>query len=428
MTNFSKIYVLDTNVVVHDPGAVEKFEENEVVLPITVIEELDSLKKGQGEIPYSARQALRIIDSYRNRGNITKGVGLPGGGRLRVETRTSNGLPFGRNKPDDRIIGTALLLKKKHEGRGKGDGPRQVILVSKDTAVRIKGQSLGVRAEDFRTDKTTLFQQYGHLLNEREDVNGIRSVRYMRSGEGIYRLYGDGLSEEIRRERAVSGIRPQNPEQECAVDALLSDGTDVVALTGKAGSGKTLLALAAGLHLCEKSHPGRRVDKVVVVRPTVPVGGNDMGFLPGELDEKMRPWAAPVLDNLDIIVETPEHVKDEKRASRYRSSYYLLENGLVQVQPITYVRGRSLFNSFFIIDEAQQLRPLDIKTLLTRAGRGTKVVLCGDMDQIDTPYLDATSNGLAYLISRFINDERFCYLRLQRSARSPLADKAAEIL
>jgi PhoH-like ATPase len=227
----------------------------------------------------------------------------------------------------------------------------------------------------------------------------------------------------IKRRRALSGILPRNIEQECAVDALSADEITVVALTGQAGSGKTLLALAAGLHAYEKG----KYEQIMVARPIVPMG-NDIGYLPGEIEDKIRPWMQPVFDNLDVIVKTPNERKDDTYVSKYRSPDYLVETGIIHIEPLTYIRGRSLPKKFLIVDEAQNLRPLDVKTILTRAGEGTKVALTGDLDQIDTPYLDTWSNGLSYMISRFINEEFFCYLNLRKSARSALAERAAELL
>jgi len=416
-----KTYVLDTSVLVHDPHALEKFEDNHLVLPITVIEELDGLKRGRGSVSYSAREALRLLDNFRGKGDISKGVPLDGGGSIRivVEAPDLHGVkPSGDNK----IVRTAVNLKN-----SLSDEDPPVVLVSKDLAVRIKAEAQGVPAQDYKHDKTSVFKEYGRLIDEKDEEhkNGILSVRYQLSagGERIFRLWGRENEMQIKRMRAVSGISPRNIEQECAIDALSAEEVDVVALTGRAGTGKTLLALAAGIHMYEKKH----YEQVMVARPVVPMG-QDLGFLPGDVEEKLRPWMQPIFDNLDVIIGTPSEKKDERFVSKYRSSNYLIESGAVHIEPLTYIRGRSLPRRYLIIDEAQNLRPLDVKTILTRAGEGTKVVFTGDLDQIDTPYLDAHSNGLSYLISRFINEEIFCYLNLSKSARSALAEKAAELL
>ncbi len=419
-----KVYVIDTNVLVHDPEALLRFEENEIVLPIAVIEELDGLKRGHGEIPTSVRQALRLIDSFREQGNLSRGVPLPSGGSLRVET--TEDAPRARVSADNSIIMTAVKL---------GAHSRQpVVLVSKDLAVRIKAEALGVAAQDYRNDKTTIFQRCGRLLDEGLACD-VRSVVYQREGDQIVRLRGGREPEPVRRRRNLLGISAKNVEQECALDALVTPDIDVVALTGKAGTGKTLLALAAGIDQTSEFRAARTAaerpgyEQVMVARPIVPLG-HDLGFLPGQVEEKLGPWMQPVHDNLDVIVATPRDQRKDARgaATRYKSSDYLIESGIVKIEPLTYIRGRSLPRRFLIVDEAQNLRPLDVKTIITRCGEGTKIVLTGDLDQIDQPYLDATSNGLSYLISRFIDQENFCYLQLTTSARSALAEQAAELL
>jgi len=408
-----KIFVLDTSVLVHDPNALERFEDNHLVIPLTVIEELDGLRKGRGLISFAAHEALCKIDDFHGNGGCSHTRPPANGSCLRI--LTENGETAGLS-PDDKIIRSAIMQKREA-------GATPVILISKDTAVRIKAEAHGLKAQDYHNDHTELFTRYGRVLDSTDYANGIESIRYQLSGDMIYRLWGRDTQMPIKRQRSLSGIAPRNMEQECAMDALSSDEISVVALTGRAGSGKTLLALAAGLHLYEKS----RHDQVMVTRPTVPMG-NDLGYLPGEVEDKLRPWMQPIFDNLDAIIKTPCERKDDRYVSKYRSLDYLVDSGVIHIEPLTYIRGRSLPKKFLIVDEAQNLRPLDVKTILTRAGEGTKVVLTGDLHQIDTPYLDTYSNGLAYLISRFINEEFFCYLNLRKSARSALAERAAELL
>jgi PhoH-like ATPase len=419
-----KIFILDTNVLIHDPEAFLNFADNDVVLPITVIEELDKLKRGNGEIPYSARQTLRLIDSYRETGNLSSGVDLPRGGSLRVVI--NEGMSLHRPSNDNRIISTAVSLADNQ------DNSQPVILVSKDTSVRIKADTLGLVTQDYLKDKTTVFQKYGNIMDDDTEINGIKSVKYLKSGDKIFRAYGEDKMELIKRQRSVMSVSPKNMEQECAIDALLATNINLVALTGRAGTGKTLLALASGLYFCTKTPPkvssdfSRKYEQVMVARPIVPLG-NDLGFLPGDINEKLHPWMQPIYDNLDVIVgTTDEHVEDKD--TNYRSSDYLVESEIVHIEPLTYIRGRSLPKRFLIIDEAQNLRPLDVKTIITRCGEGTKVIFTGDLEQIDSPFLDAASNGLAYLINRFIQEENFCYLNLKQSARSALAEQAAELL
>ena len=419
-----KIFVLDTNVLIHDPEAILHFDDNDVVLPITVIEELDRLKRGNGEIPYSARGALRLIDSFRATGSLSKGIILPNGGTLQVIMDEKN--PVLKSSNDNKIISTAVALAESEEEK------RPVALVSKDTSVRIKADTLGLVTQDYLTDKTTIFRKYGNVEEGELATEEIRSARYLQSGDKIYRAYGENKMELIRRQRSIMNISPKNVEQECAMDALLADSVNVVALTGRAGTGKTLLAIAAGLHFCTKTYSKssservNRYEQVVVARPIVPLG-NDLGFLPGELKEKLHPWMQPIYDNLDVIVGTSDEHVDDKDIE-YTSADYLIESDIVHIEPLTYIRGRSLPRRYLIIDEAQNLRPLDVKTIITRCGEGTKVVFTGDLEQIDSPFLDAASNGLAYLINRFIQEENFCYLNLKQSARSPLAEQAAGLL
>lgn len=420
-----KIFILDTNVLIHDPESIFRFEENEVIIPVSVIEELDELKKGQGEIPYSARHALKLLDSLRANGNagsagqsLSQGVTVPNGkgGTLRIELNEELVMSL-KPSADNRIISVAVNIS--------ADTTVPVIVVSKDTAVRIKAESLGIMAQDYKNDKTSVFKQYGRLLESEDTLDSIRSVRYMKSGDSIIRVHGDTQT-PIKRGKSIDGLVPKNEEQECAIDALLNPSITVVALTGCAGSGKTLLSLGAALHQTTKGNP--LYEQVLVARPVVPVG-NDIGYLPGDVEDKLKPYMQPIFDNLEVLVNTPKGViKDNKLASKYRNYQYLIDSGIIQIEPLTYIRGRSLPKRYFIVDEAQNLRPLDIKTIITRCGEGTKIVFTGDLNQIDHPFLDSMSNGLAYLISKFINLESFCYLNLSRSARSTLAEVAAELL
>ena len=414
-----KTFVLDTNVLIHDPESIFKFEENNVIIPMPVIEELDKLKKGHGEIAYSARHALKNIDLLRERGNIAGGVLLETGGTVTVEyiPHLSDAL-----SPDNKIITTAMRIL---ESTNK-DKYRPVILVSKDTAVRIKSESVGLYAEDYKNDKTAVFQQYGNVLGDKDYTNGMLSVRYKHSMEDIHRIHGEDKRSRVKRGKSLENIIPKNIEQECAIDALVNPDIEVVALTGSAGTGKTVLALAAGIHQTTKKSP--LYEQVLVARPVVPMG-NDLGYLPGDIDEKLAPWMQPIFDNLEVIVNTPTgQFKDNTAISKYKNYQYLIESGILQIEALTYIRGRSLPKRYFIIDEAQNLRPLDVKTIITRCGEGTKIVFTGDLHQIDTPYLDAMSNGLAYLIGRFINEENFCYLNLKESVRSRLAEQGARLL
>ena len=248
----------------------------------------------------------------------------------------------------------------------------------------------------------------------------------MQADSGIIRLQGKDGESKIKSGRSLDNISPKNTEQECAIDALTRPEIEIVALTGTAGTGKTLLALSAALHQTTKKSP--LYEQVLVARPTIPLGGIDIGYLPGDIKEKLNPWMQPIFDNLEIIVGTPRGLIKDNISMKYRSYQYLIDSGVIQIEPLTYIRGRSLPRRYFIVDEAQQLRPIDIKTIITRCGEGTKIVFTGDLEQVDHPFLDSHSNGLAYLIDRFINEENFCYLNLNKTARSSVAEQASRLL
>lgn len=420
-----KTFVLDTNVLIHDPDAFLNFADNDIVLPIKVIEELDRIKKGDGEIPFSARHALRKIESFRDKGengsNLSKGVNLPGGGVLKIETGTGRNKRIKEQKNDNLIISAALRLKASMNGSGGN-----VVLVSKDTAVRIKADALDLITQDYLNDKTTVFQSHGNVIRGNGSTNGIKSVRYQEEGDNIFRWYEREKYEKIRRKKSVEGIESKNIEQECAIDALTNPRILSIALTGRAGSGKTLLAIAAGLHQVTKKNP--LYDQLIVARPIVSIG-KDLGALPGDLKEKLDPWMQPIYDNFDVIMGSQERQEgDKEAANNYKHCEYLIDKGILHIQALSHIRGRSLPRRYIVIDEAQNLRPVDIKTIVTRSGEGSKVVFTGDMEQIDDNYLDSASNGLAHLISRFINEPHFCYLNLQESVRSHLAERGAELL
>lgn len=422
-----KIFVLDTNVLIHDPNSIFSFDEHDVVIPFVVLEELDRLKRGHGEIAASARAALRLVDHLRERGPLISGIEMGTGGLLSISIALSSsvsGFMDGVSE-DNKIIKTALGVVEKRQTDETGNIV-PVILVSKDVTVRIKAEACGIEAEDYKNDKTTLFQKYGRVLEESDYTNGIHSIRYLRSVEDIYRLQGADNRTKIKNGKSLDGISAKNVEQRCAIDALINPDIEVVALTGSAGTGKTLLALAAGIHQTTKKSP--LYEQVVVARPVVPMG-NDIGYLPGDITEKLAPWMQPIFDSLEVIVKTPKgHFKDDTSTTPYRSFQYLIDSDVLQIEALTYIRGRSLPQRYFIVDEAQNLRPIDVKTIITRCGEGTKIVFTGDLNQIDTPYLDARSNGLAYLISRFINEENFCYLNLSCTVRSRLAEQGARLL
>ncbi len=436
-----KIFVLDTNVLLHDPRAIFSFEENDVVVPIVVIEELDKFKKGVDEIGRNARQVSRILDELRLKGKLSVGVKLESGGDLRVELNHQSPAVLPNEliaaKADNRILSTALNLKN--------DG-LPVILVTKDTNLRIKADALGMTAEDYESDTITLDELYSgetELLVEPGAIDDFYARGELQPADPMplpnqFALLRNSANESqtalarfskqksvfvpiSTAKHGVWGISAKNKQQQFALDLLLNDDIRLVTLVGKAGTGKTLLALAAGL---EKTIEARTFQRLVVSRPVFPLG-KDIGFLPGDIEEKLRPWMQPIRDNLDFLVGSsggPGRVKGKKDLQS------LFDLGMIEVEPLTYIRGRSMPNQYLIIDEAQNLTPHEIKTIITRAGEGTKVVLTGDPYQIDNPYIDSSSNGLTFVVDRFKEETIAGHITLVKGERSDLAELAATLL
>lgn len=436
-----KLFVLDTNVILHDSTCLRQFEEHDLAVPITVLEELDQFKKGNGEIHYHAREFLRALDELT--GDILCGTGAPLGeglGHIRViiDSKIDPTLRdiLLTDSPDHRILSVALRLKQE-------EPHRQVILVTKDTSLRLKAKSFSLPAQDYTTDKAesleslysgrrTLTGLPGTLIDRIYDdsdsvlVDDVPDLKDPRPNENFVLKNGSksalvtcrGNSRVLTRVNKVSafGITPRNSEQSFALAALLDDSIQLVTLTGKAGSGKTLLALAAGLE-CRKNYR-----QILLSRPTVPLSNKDLGFLPGDISAKLDPYMQPLFDNLSVIrQEQGGHDRNDKLQE-------LLDNQKLEVTPLAYIRGRSLQRVFFIIDEAQNLTPHEIKTIITRAGEGTKIVLTGDIRQIDHPYLDSRSNGLTYLINRMVGQSIYAHVALEKSERSLLAELASDLL
>ncbi|MFT4627617.1 MAG: PhoH-like ATPase [Myxococcota bacterium] len=437
MTTDIRTYVLDTNVILHDPNAVFAFQEHELVVPMTVIEEVDRFKKDLNEVGRNARSFSRLLDGMRGSGSLKDGVRLPGGGLIRVDHASSPvDLPFdwGANSNDNRILWTVLELH--------GRRANEVVLVTRDTNMRLKCDALGVPAEDYQNAHINVDEQYqgfrdaqveGRLIDELHEhgrcelpnLAELRPNEFLmleaedRIGQkGLARVGADGehLRRVGRHREGVWGIFARNKEQLFALELLLDDSIPLVTLNGLAGTGKTLLAIAAGLRMVADE---RRYRRMLVSRPIFPLG-RDIGFLPGGVDEKLNPWMKPVFDNLELILSS----RDEGGA-QYST---LFEQGLMQVEPLTYIRGRSIPQQFLLIDEAQNLTPHEVKTVLTRAGEGTKVVLTGDPNQIDHPYVDAMSNGLTYTVERFKESGLAGHVTLRKGERSPLAELAARLL
>jgi PhoH-like ATPase len=436
-----KIFVIDTNVLLHDPRAIFSFEENDVIIPIVVIEELDKFKKGIDEIGRNARQVSRILDEFRQKGKLSQGVQLDGGGNLRVELnhQSPQHLPneLIATKADNRILATALNLK--HDNL-------PVVLVTKDTNLRIKADALGLRAEDYESDTITLDELYAGETELSVDPGVIdefyaegelppadpkpypnqfvlikNSANPSQTALSRYSQQKNVLVPIANIKHGVWGITARNKQQQFALDLLLNDDIRLVTLVGRAGTGKTLLALAAGL---EKTIENRAFQRLVVSRPVFPLG-KDIGFLPGDIEEKLRPWMQPIRDNLDFLMGASAIAG---RAKGKKDLQSLFDLGMIEVEPLTYIRGRSMPNQYLIVDEAQNLTPHEIKTIITRAGEGTKVVLTGDPYQIDNPYIDSSSNGLTFVVDRFKEEPIAGHITLVKGERSDLAELAATLL
>ena len=440
-----KTFVLDTNVLIHDPDALFQFGDNRVVLPIVVIEELDNLKRLHDERGRNSRLVTRRLDELRGQGNLSQGVKLSNGGLFRIELNSaSENLPFNfTSKADNRILGTALYLK------GKGE---KVIFISKDMNVRIKAEVFGLEVQDYEKEKIKFEELYPGWREQRVKDEVIDSFYKKKKValEGpflpneflVMRSETDDKKSAIARydkkENAVValrfekehpwGLKPLNVQQKFAFEALLDENIMLVTLVGIAGTGKTLLALGSALKKVFDDNVFRRL---LITRPVIPMG-KDLGFLPGSKEEKLAPWMGAIYDNMEFLLETSgEKEKIKEQGKMYDSEEaieYLFSTGKLQIEALAYIRGRSLPKQFMIVDEAQNLTPLEIKTIISRAGEGTKVVLTGDPYQIDNPYLDATSCGLTYCVERFKGQEIFAQINLAKTERSLLAALAAELL
>jgi PhoH-like ATPase len=436
-----KNYILDTNVLLHDPNSLLKFEDNNVLLPIEVIEEIDRFKRESTELGQNARSVSRLLDGFRGAGRLSEGVALPNGGHLRIIFQKAmaarNGhAVFNSNSVDNRILSLAFGIQK-------AQPKNQTILVSKDINLRIKADALGLLAEDYENDRILLKDLYTGMIEM--TVPTARMAAFRASGElelSAGQQYfpneyctlledanpkrtaltkvdptGKKLVPVLDAREGVWGIKPRNREQHFAFDALLDDRVKLVTLMGKAGTGKTLLALAAGL---KRTVHDREFRRLVVARPTISMG-KELGFLPGSLEEKLAPWMQPIHDALEML-------GDLNMGHEQRRSGDLLRSGNIVVEALSYIRGRSIANQFMIIDEAQNLTPLETKTIITRVGSGTKIVFTGDPYQIDNPYVDSSSNGFNYVVSRFRPEPIAAHIELQKGERSELAELAANIL
>jgi PhoH-like ATPase len=428
-----KCFVIDTNVLIHYPESIMSFRDNEIVLPLEVLEELDNLKTYPDQRGKSAREAIRFLDAIARKGNLNDGVRLENGSTLRVSLSLPDRMPQGieLDKKDNKIILCAFAL----QAEGK-----QVFFVSKDINARVKATALGLKAVDYEKQKVDIATLYQGLREV--DASADSLARLAGTGElpwkerlfpnefVLLRDRSSGAKALARSdvdnqrivalpewEGQVAGIVPLNERQRVALELLLDDEVRLVTLVGKAGTGKTLLAIAAGL---KRSCEDKKYSRMLVTRPVVPVG-KDIGYLPGEKTAKMANWMQPLFDNLEFIL-------GEYKRQNVKSVDQLIKDKVLEIEALSFIRGRSLPSQYMIVDEAQNLTPHEIKTIVSRAGEDTKVVLTGDPYQIDNMYLDANSNGLSYLVDAFKGQRLFGHVTLQRSERSELAELAASLL
>lgn len=431
-----KIYILDTNVLIHDPMSITKFDDNTVVVPISVIEELDAFKSAADERGKAARIVSRRLDEMRKAGKLNAGVKLEKGGTLIVDLDHEHVLPktFLLQDVDNRILNSALWYNK---------GKNNAILVTKDINLRLRAEAVGVNAEDYEAGKVKVDEIYPGLVtiekssefvdrfyreksakNTDSDLAANEFVMFRakedpkKSAMGRVSPADTAVIKMLSPETAPWGIRPLNKEQRCAMELLLDENVKLVTMIGSAGTGKTLMSLACGLQKAVEENVYRRL---IICRPIVPVG-KDIGFIPGTKEEKLSTWMGAIYDNLEFIMDR-RHQDDALQKFEY-----LLQSGKIEIASVTHIRGRSLPKQYMIVDDAQNLTPHEIKTILSRAGEGTKVVVTGDPYQIDNPYLDIASNGLMYIVDRFKGQKLYGHLTFTKTERSELAGLVAELM
>lgn len=434
-----KTFVIDTNVLLHDPASLMAFGDNDVVVPLTVLEELDAMKRFRDEVAKNSRIVLRYLDSLRElrKGGLREGVVLPSGGRIRfqleIKTNYSSNFAFSLKNNSDRILMAAYLLFEKGE---------KVVFVSKDLASRVKAEAMGLEAEDYENQKFSydnLYKGYRKIELPKREIDlfykdGKIPIRLDKenfspneyclmtspersSGVGKYDEKAQQITALMHLPADIWGIVPLNMEQRCALDLLLRDDIKLVTLVGPAGTGKTLLALAAGLR---KVFDEGVYTRILVSRPIVPLG-RDIGYLPGLKEEKLIHWMQPIYDNLEFLCDSTGNEPSE-------TLRWVTDSKKMEMEAVTYIRGRSLPKMYMIIDEAQNLTPHEVKTIISRAGKGTKVVFTGDPTQIDNPYLDKNSNGLTYVVGKFKEHKIAGHIFMEKTERSELAALAAEVM
>jgi len=437
-----KNFVLDTNVLLHDPRALFSFGDNNVVIPIYVIEEIDQFKRDLSELGRNARQVARSLDGFRAEGSLANGVKLPSGGSLRV-VFTERDLPremVSGASTDNRIMAVALDTRD-------AEPEIPAIFVTKDANLRIRADALGLVAEDYDAERVEISDLYTGFVELNVDSaivdnlykNGEVTVDVPDHGPNQFVILRDAQNPShtamgkfspargpdkvvpvVRTPKeGVWGIRPRNVEQSFALDLLLSEDVKLITIVGKAGTGKTLLAIAAGL---QKAMDEAIYSKLLVSRPIFPLG-RDIGYLPGDVEEKLNPWMQPIFDNVEFLMNISR--TDKKAGRGYQE---LIDLGILEIEPLTYIRGRSIPNQYMIVDEAQNLTPHEVKTIITRVGDGTKIVLTGDPYQIDNPYVDSTNNGLVHVVNRFKDQKIAGHITMTKGERSVLAELAANLL
>ena len=432
----SKTFVLDTNVLLHDPEAIQKFEGNDVVMPLVVLEELDKMKRFSDELGKNARQVIRFVDEIK--GDIFKGIKLENGATFSIfvedKSIKKEGFPLPLDSNKHRILFCAYKLKQM--------GREVVIMISKDFVLRIKAESIGIKAQSYESLEESFDNLYrgfrkvelskgeidtfvtkGFVVLPGEDMIANEYVRFhcpeKSLAMGIYNPKKKRIEQVKGQTKEVWGIKPLNDEQECAMDMLMNDDIKLITMIGQAGTGKTLMALTVGLR---KTFDEGVYNRILISRPIMPLG-KDIGYLPGTKEEKMYHWMQPIYDNLEYICESTSGLGNASDTKQW-----IMESEKIEMEAVTFIRGRSLAHTYIIIDEAQNLTPHEVKTIVSRAGKGTKVILTGDPTQIDNPYLDKDSNALTYVVSRFKKEPIYGHIMFEKTERSQLAAIAAKVL
>ncbi|HRE74001.1 MAG TPA: PhoH family protein [Flavobacteriales bacterium] len=440
--NQVKIFVLDTSVILHDHNSINNFDDNFVAIPIVVLEELDNFKRGHDSKNFEAREFIRIMDKLSGNQSLQDWIPLEGNnkGKFKIVMTGKHGgtdanVVYGERKADHRILNAALSLMDEEKDK-------QVVLVSKDINLRLKAKALNILAEDYETGKISDLSNFntGRIAIENVDPDEIRKIFTDGFTENTSILNGDKVNNQFyilksdksstlayynpfveRVERVEKqftyGIKPRNAEQTFALHAIMNDDVKLVTIQGVAGTGKTLLALAGAIEQRKK------YNQIILARPIVPLSNRDIGYLPGDANEKINPYMEPLWDNLKFIKS--QFSENEKR---YKAIDEMVQEQKIVVTPLAFIRGRSFSNIFFIIDEAQNLTPHEVKTIITRAGENTKIIFTGDIFQIDTPYLDEQSNGLSYIIDRLKGSKLYAHVTLEKGERSELANLANDLL